>query len=210
MNLGAEKLKCIRELGYGINAKVMNGTTSRSWRGSDTGLPAPSNGTFYSDLGFQTLWDTSRAQPGDAGIITNYLGAKPGLTDAKSALDAFRADLPKMSQKMADSLDPNAVTSWFWAVYPFTLGSYASAKVGQYHAARCGAGTGPRWAFAICRRAHKQRVSRLHERWRAKRKPRLRRVHKDHGTAQINGQARRPSEQLRDGCFPMALGPVLD
>lgn len=80
----------------------------------------------------QTLWDTSRAQPGDAGIITNYLGAKPGLTDAKSALEAFRADLPKMSQKMADSLDPNAVSSWFWAVYPFTLGSYASAKVGQY------------------------------------------------------------------------------
>ena len=100
--------------------------------GSDTGLPAPSDGTFYSDLGFQNLWDSSRAQPGEAGIITNYLGAKPGLTDAKSALDAFRADLPKMSQKMADSLDPNAVTSWFWAVYPYTLGSYASAKVGQY------------------------------------------------------------------------------
>ena len=95
-------------------------------------MPAPSNGTFYSDLGFQTLWETSRAQPGEAGIITNYLGAMPGLSDAKSALDAFRADLPKMSQKMADSLDPNAVTSWFWAVYPFTLGSYASAKVGQY------------------------------------------------------------------------------
>ncbi len=130
--LGADKLKCIRELGYGINAKIMNGTTSRSWQGSDTGLPAPSNGTFYSDLGFQNLWDTSRAQPGEAGIITNYLGAKPGLTAAKSALDAFRADLPKMSQKMADSLDPNAVTSWFWAVYPYTLGSYASAKVGQY------------------------------------------------------------------------------
>ena len=33
---------------------------------------------------------------------------------------------------MADSLDPDAVTSWFWAVYPYTLGSYASAKVGQY------------------------------------------------------------------------------
>ena len=132
LKLGADKLKCINELGYGINAKIMNGTTSRSWRGPDTGLPAPSNGTFYSDLGFQNLWDSSRAQPGEAGIITNYLGAKPGLTDAKSALDAFRADLPKMSQKMADSLDPNAVTSWFWAVYPYTLGSYASAKVGQY------------------------------------------------------------------------------
>ena len=33
---------------------------------------------------------------------------------------------------MADSLDPDAVTSWFWAVYPYTLGSYASCKVGQY------------------------------------------------------------------------------
>lgn len=80
----------------------------------------------------RTLWDTSRAQPSDAGIFTNYFGAKPGLSDAKSALEAFRADLPKMSQKMADSLDPNAVSSWFCAVYPFTLGSYASAKVGQY------------------------------------------------------------------------------
>jgi len=37
-----------------------------------------------------------------------------------------------MSQKMADSVDPNVVTSWFWSVYPFTLGSYASAKTGQY------------------------------------------------------------------------------
>ena len=132
LKLSAEKLKCIQELGYGVNAKVMNGTTSRVWRSPDAGLPAPSNGTFYSDLGFQTLWETSRVQPGEAGIITDYLGSKPGISDAKSALDALRADLPKMSQKMADSLDPNAVTSWFWITYPFTLGSYASAKTGQY------------------------------------------------------------------------------
>ena len=132
LRLGAEKLKCIRELGYGQNAKIMNGTTSRVWRSPDSGLPAPSNGLFYSDLGFQNLYDTSRAQPGEAGIITNFLGVKAGLNDAKSALDAFRADLPKMSPKMAESLDPAAVVSWFWAVYPFTLGSYASAKPGQY------------------------------------------------------------------------------
>jgi monoamine oxidase len=132
LRLDSDKLKCIRELGMGKNAKIMNGTTSRVWKSPDSGLPAPSNGTFYSDLGFQNLWDTSRAQPGEAGIITNYLGVKAGATDAKSALDAFRADLPKMSQKMADSLDPNAVTSWFWTTYPFTLGSYAGALVGQY------------------------------------------------------------------------------
>ena len=132
LRLSSEKLKCIRELGMGTNAKILQGTTSRVWRSPESGLPAPSNGTFYSDLGFQNLWDSSRAQPGDAGIITNYLGGKAGLNDAKSALDIFRAGLPKMSQKMADSLDPAAVVSWFWHVYPFTLGSYASAKTGQY------------------------------------------------------------------------------
>ena len=67
-----------------------------------------------------------------SGIITNFLGVKAGSGDANSALDAFRADLPKMSPKMAESLDPAAVVSWFWSDYPYTLGSYASAKVGQY------------------------------------------------------------------------------
>ena len=132
LELGAEKLKCIRELGYGTNAKIMNGTTSRVWRSPDSGLPAPSNGDFFSDLGFQNIYETSRAQPGEAGILTNFLGAQPSITDAKTALDVFRADLPKMSKKIAESLDPSAVTAWFWANYPFTLGSYASAKVGQY------------------------------------------------------------------------------
>jgi monoamine oxidase len=132
LELGDDKLKCIRELGYGQSAKILQGTTSRAWRSPDSGLPAPSNGTFYSDLGFQNLWDSSRAQPGDAGIITDFLGVKPGLGDAKSALDAFRVDLPKMSPKMSESIDPSAVTSWFWSVYPYTLGSYASAKPGQY------------------------------------------------------------------------------
>ena len=109
LQLGAEKLKCIRELGYGTECQDLAGTTSRVWRSPDSGLPAPSNGTFYSDLGFQNLWDSSRAQPGEAGIITDFLGVKAGLSDAKSALDAFRADLPKMSPKMAESLDPTAV-----------------------------------------------------------------------------------------------------
>jgi monoamine oxidase len=132
LKLAPEKLKCIRELAMGKGAKILQGTTSRVWRSADSGLPAKSNGTFYSDLGFQNLWDQSREQPGEAGIITNFIGVKPGLTDEKSALAAFRADLPKMSPKMAESLDPAAVASFFWASYPFTLGSFASPGVGQY------------------------------------------------------------------------------
>ena len=78
------------------------------------------------------MWDSSRAQPGDAGIFTDFLGGKAGLADPASAIKTFRDGLPKMSPKMAESLDPAAVLVWFWATYPYTLGSYASAKVGQY------------------------------------------------------------------------------
>jgi monoamine oxidase len=58
-------------IGYGVNAKIINGMTSRIWRTPASGLPVPSNGYFgyfYADLGFQNAWETSRAQPGDAGI----------------------------------------------------------------------------------------------------------------------------------------------
>jgi monoamine oxidase len=132
LQLGEEKLTTIRELGYGTNAKVLQGTTSRVWRSDASGLPAPSNGTFYTDLDFQNLWESSRAQPGEAGLLTNFLGSKGGGTDAKTVLDAFHGGLAKMSPKMAESLDPSAVMFWFWDTYPFTLGSYASAKPGQY------------------------------------------------------------------------------
>ena len=134
LRLSPEKLKCIRELGMGQNAKIMVGTKSQVWRSPrpQSDLPVLSNGSICSDLAFQDIWETSRAQPSEAGILTDFLGGKAGLTDAKSALDAFRASLAKMSPKMAESLDPAAVTSMFWSRYPYTLGSYTAAKVGQY------------------------------------------------------------------------------
>ena len=126
------KLQAIRELGYGTSAKLYNGTTSRVWRSAESGLPAPSNGSFYTDLGFQSLWEMSRAQPGEAGILTNFLGGKAGLAPQDAAFDIFRSGVAKMAPKIAESFDPAAVASFFWATYPYTLGSYASAKVGQY------------------------------------------------------------------------------
>ena len=78
-SLGPEKLKCIRELGMGQNAKIMNGTTSRVWRSPDSGLPAPSNGSFYSDLGFQnSVGDKPRpAGRGAASSPTSWAQSRP-------------------------------------------------------------------------------------------------------------------------------------
>lgn len=132
LSLGEDKLKSIRELGYGANAKLMTGAKSRVWREEGNLFPAPSNGSLYADLPFQSVWETSRAQPGDAGVLTNYLGGKAGEGDEKTALEALRAGLSAMSPRLAESLDEAALASFFWARHPFTLGSYASAKPGQY------------------------------------------------------------------------------
>ncbi len=117
----------------GQNAKIMQGTTSRVWRSPDSGLPAPSNGSFYSDLGFQNLVGL-KPRPAGRGRHHHQLSGRQGrqrpTRSPRSTLSAptcrrCRRRWPKVSI-------PNAVISWFWSVYPFTLGSYASAKVGQY------------------------------------------------------------------------------
>ena len=51
---------------HGTGRQDLQGTTSRVWRTPEFDLPAPSNGAFYSDLGFQNLWDSSREPAGRA------------------------------------------------------------------------------------------------------------------------------------------------
>ncbi len=65
----AVKRKCINELGYGQNAKLMCGFSSKPWRAQG------SEGLTFTDLPYQSSWETSRLQPGNSGIITAYSGA---------------------------------------------------------------------------------------------------------------------------------------
>ena len=157
LRLGAEKLKCIRELGMGQNAKIMYGTTSRVWRSSDSGLPAPSNGDFFSDLGFQNFYETSRAQPGEAGILTNYLGVTPGITDARTALDVvpcrFAEDVEEDSRKSRPFGGRFLVLERL-SLHAWQLRERQSGTI--HDDARSGAGACARWPPAICRRANLQ------------------------------------------------------
>lgn len=132
IGLSADKLAAIRELGYGNNAKLMCGTTSRVWRSDAAGFPGASTGSFFTDLPFLNTWETSRGQPGSKGILTNYLAGAAADRNEADAVSALRAGLNVMSAPLAASLDPKAVTSFFWNRHPFTLGSYAGARVGQY------------------------------------------------------------------------------
>jgi monoamine oxidase len=67
---GFDNLKqtAIRELGRGHNGKLQLQFTTRGWHAQG------SNGSSYSDTGYQSSWDVTRAQPGAQGIQVLYSG----------------------------------------------------------------------------------------------------------------------------------------
>ena len=67
------KRQAIRDLGYGVDAKLILGFRSRAWRG------AGFDGDSYADLPYQSGWDSSREQPGAFGAYTIYPGGDQAL-----------------------------------------------------------------------------------------------------------------------------------
>ncbi|MFL5344585.1 MAG: flavin monoamine oxidase family protein [Hyalangium sp.] len=125
------KRKAIQELGYGTNAKLMVGFSSRPWRGE----PYRSEGSTYSDVGYEQTWETSRLQPGTSGIITQFVGGQKGLdigagTPAQQA-ELFLGEFDHVLPGVKAAANGRVVRA-HWPSYPLTLGSYASYKVGQY------------------------------------------------------------------------------
>ncbi len=132
LGLSAEKMQAINELGYGVNSKLMVGTSSRPWNGSLLGLNTRLSGSIYSDKGFQIVWDTSAGQEGVGGILTNFLTGAPALSEETAALGTLEKGLKALTPDLSDALTPSVRASFFWPKHPHTKGSYAGAKVGQY------------------------------------------------------------------------------
>ena len=123
------KTRAIRELGYGMNAKLLLGMKQRIWR--DQGY----SGNIFSDEPFELAWDNSRMQPGIAAGITCYTGGKGS--------DALGADTPEVqAARMLPALDkpfPGIASQFngraerfFWPTHPFTRASYACYRPGQW------------------------------------------------------------------------------
>lgn len=129
----AKRLKAIRELGMGTNAKVLLQFEDRfptfGW-----------NGLFDLDVPKSDSWDSALAQPGPGGLLTIYTGGKTGagyptddphapapagvVGDALAFLDTY---LPGMR----DSFNGR---SWLdsWVDDPWVKGSYAAFLPGQW------------------------------------------------------------------------------
>ena len=128
------KRRAIAELGYGTNAKLMIGFDRRPWRAHGA------NGASMSDLAFQTTWETSRRQPGTAGILTNFTGGRHGveLGEGSAANQAARAvaDLERVFPGVAAARSGGREARMHWPTHPWTQGSYACFRPGQWSALR--------------------------------------------------------------------------
>jgi monoamine oxidase len=148
VELAPAKRRAIAELGYGTNAKLMVGFSSRPWR-----TQHGSNGSAFADLPFQLVWETSRKQPGAAGILTNFTGGRRGLEVAAgtAAEQAARlvADLERVFPGVAAARAGMTEARFHWPSNPWVKGSYACYLPGQWTSI-CGAEGEPEGDLYFC------------------------------------------------------------
>ncbi|MFT3769442.1 MAG: NAD(P)/FAD-dependent oxidoreductase [Minicystis sp.] len=82
------KMRAIRELGCAHNGKTHVQFTDRIWTRPGP-WPHVSNGSSYSDTGYQNTWEVSRGQCCNSGILVFYTGGP--VTDAMVTRTAFSA-----------------------------------------------------------------------------------------------------------------------
>ncbi|MBD2101802.1 NAD(P)/FAD-dependent oxidoreductase [Leptolyngbya sp. FACHB-261] len=131
IDLPPRQRRAIAELGYGTNAKLMVGFNERLWRSRYN-----SNGSVHSDLDFQSTWETSRGQPGPAGILTNFTGGGHGValsfkTPAWQE-QQFLTQLEQIFPGVGAARSELPVARFQWPTYPHTRGSYSCYRVGQW------------------------------------------------------------------------------
>jgi len=126
VELPQRKRDAITRLAYGTNAKLMIGYDKRVWRTHGA------NGASMADLRYQTTWDTSRKQPGEAGTLTNFTGGRHGVElgqgTPRAQADAATAELDRVFPGLAAARTQPREARFHWPSHPWSLGSYACLR----------------------------------------------------------------------------------
>jgi len=126
---GARKRRSIDELGMGRNTKLQLQFAERFW------VKTRCNGEYRLRGAFQTTWDVTRAQPGAAGILNFYSGGARAVTAGLGDIDAQArealAELARAAPASAAQWNGRVIRN-AWDRNPWSLGSYALIRPGQY------------------------------------------------------------------------------
>lgn len=125
------KMRSIRELGYGTNAKLMMGMKTHYWR--DQGYQA----LCYADNGIPNGWDNAQLQtPVDQTAGFSILFGGPSGIELGQGTPAQQRDiyLPKLEQIFPGAVAQHngQLARMHWPTQPHTLCSYICYTTGQY------------------------------------------------------------------------------
>jgi len=125
------KRKCIQELGYGINAKLMIGMKSHFWRQQGY------SGLVYSDNGIPNGWDNAQLQTADdqAAGLSILFGGRRGTNVGHGTKEQQKDKYLKLWEQIfpgATAAFSGKTARMDWPTYPHALGSYVCPTVGQY------------------------------------------------------------------------------
>ncbi|MGW5852272.1 flavin monoamine oxidase family protein [Streptomyces sp. NPDC055254] len=134
----------LRDARMGHCTKLNMQFTSRPWRGTGP-WPGVSAGDCFTDSHVQQTWDTTKLQPGNAGILIQYAGGAPAaaLTPATpfaTETDPYVRALASRTLTGIDAFFPGTRAAWngraqlsAWHRDPYTLGAYSYWPTGYLH-----------------------------------------------------------------------------
>lgn len=126
--LSSLKRTAINELGFGSNSKLQLQFRCRHWEALGC------NGDTYSDTGYQNTWEVTRGQAGRSGILNNFTGGDISLAQGRplaQLVPEFLARLEPVLPGITAKYNGRATID-HWDSNPWSRGSYAYWRVGQY------------------------------------------------------------------------------
>ena len=130
ISLPEVKRRAIDELGYGTNSKLMAAFEAPIWR-----TRYRFNGSTYTDLPFQTSWESTRGQHVKGAVMTRFTGGLEGERSGEgSPLDQAAAFVQQMETLYPgiQGVYTGEAVRMHWPTKPFQLGSYSCYLTGQF------------------------------------------------------------------------------
>ncbi|MDH4873516.1 NAD(P)/FAD-dependent oxidoreductase [Pseudomonas sp. BN515] len=127
----ARKCLAIGSMPMGNSSKFQLQFRQRIWRQQN------SNGSSYSDTGYQDTWEVTRGQAGSEGILNNFTGGATAVAMNNASLDIkagqFLGQLERVLPGITNEWNGRAILN-YWPGYRWTKGAYGYYAPGNYTA----------------------------------------------------------------------------